>query len=186
MLCGNNGTAHMDTLISADDIEPLDADERAEAAYGPYSMGRSHESRAELVLLFDGRWIVSKDPDTAIREHLLSAFAQLDALFTHWGQMPLDEQAPDLFNTLSEHVHWARPFDYPEQCPLRAVGVDVDRRDADVGLTRLMQYPPYVGCGDVSWPNPLRTMVQECVPTIWQLTWDREDEPNHWVHQVRS
>ena len=186
MLCGNDDSASMDTLISADDIEPLDADERVDAAYGPYWIGRADESRAELVLLFDARWIASDDPDAAIREYLLSAFGQLDAQFTHWGQMPSEGQAPDLFDTLGEHVHWVRPFDYLQQCRLHAVGIDVAQGDAGLSVTRLMHYPPYVGCGDVSWPNTLRTMVQEFVPTIWQLSWEHEDEPNHWAHHIRS
>lgn len=68
-----------------DYFEPLDPHERCVSVYGAHGIGRLDETRDELALVFDTRWIARADSGAAIRKYVVPALAPLAPRFTPWG-----------------------------------------------------------------------------------------------------
>ena len=71
----------------ADDFEPLDANERCDAVYGAYHIGRCDESRDEIALMFDTHWLHPNNPTPTLIDQLLAAAAGLDVQLEAWAFM---------------------------------------------------------------------------------------------------
>ena len=53
----------------ADDFEPVDANERCDADYGAYHIGRCVETRDEVALMFDTHWLHAVNGTQTLIEH---------------------------------------------------------------------------------------------------------------------
>ena len=70
----------------ADDFEPLDVNERCDAIYGAYHIGRCDETRDEIALMFDTHWLHPNNRTETLTDQLLTVAASLDVQLEAWGQ----------------------------------------------------------------------------------------------------
>lgn len=150
----------MTGLVSADDIEPLDALERCDAAYGPHHIGRFDESRAELALIFDPRWISSESPLVEHQDPVWKALRSVDGHLHGWSFLGfLSPTRERDFRFLCNHLELSRSVDVDPQTYLIAAVVDLPP-DAIVPLRQALDdHPSFVGYGNLSWPSDFRTIV---------------------------
>ena len=157
----------------ADDFEPLDANERCDAVYGAYHIGRSDETRDEIALMFDTHWLHPNNRTRTLIEHLLKAAAGLDVQLEAWGPYGSPNYSDsELYAVLLGQL-----------CARRRVGRIVSARMLIVRLhlrdnstwdldRRLRQHPSYVGYADLSYPSTLRTLAAEILTPTWHLACD--------------
>ena len=170
----------------ADDFEPLDVSERCEAVYGPYHIGRCDESRDEIALMFDTRWLQPLDRTRTLNEQLLTIAMGLDVKLQAWGHY-VSPVSPDheLYAALRDQLCAARPFDRVIARRLFVVRLDAATNGTWELDRRLRLLKSYVGYADLSFPTTLRTLATEILMSAWQLASEHRDEPAHWIHTVR-
>ena len=157
----------------ADDFEPVDANERCDADYGAYHIGRCVETRDEVALMFDTHWLHAVNGTQTLIEHLLKAAAGLDVQLEAWGHYRSPNHSDsELYAVLLDQL-----------CARRRVGRIVSARLLVVRLHlrdnstweldhRLRQHPSYVGYADLNYPTTLRTLAAEILTPTWHLACD--------------
>ena len=116
----------------ADDYEPLDANERCEAVYGAYHIGRCDETRDEIALMFDTHWLHPNNRTQTLIDQLLTAAAGLDVQLEAWGHFSSpDHSDNELYAVLLDQL-----------CARRRVGRIVSARLFVVRLNL---------CGSATW-----------------------------------
>ncbi|WP_118858316.1 hypothetical protein [Sphingomonas mesophila] len=146
----------MNVSLEPDDIEPWDADERLDHAYGHYHIGREDETRDELALFFDTRWL--PEPDF-LEVRLWSIVNQNDGRFIAFSKYASDAHSDNpVGELLRANIRPARTPLLPEDVLTVAV-VELERSAVEAVDTALQAYSAYVGFGDISWPNYLRSTI---------------------------
>lgn len=144
-------------LHDSDDFEPCDAGERCDAAYGNYHIGREDETRDELALLFDARWL----PDVGFLTDGLWAIihrngGRLMAFSVYTSTKHSDDRLQGLLRT---KVSSARSFDVVRNAPLSVAVLELARPATFAVDNALRAYTAYVGYGNISWPSDFRSIV---------------------------
>lgn len=147
----------MTFLHEPEDIEPLDAGERCDKAYGNYHIGREDESRDELALFFDTRWL----PEPDFLDRKLSAIinhydGRVIAFSEYASTEHSDEQLQEL---LRLNICAARSFDAVINVDLSVAVVELVKPTVAAVDTGLRAYTAYVGYGIISWPSIFRSVI---------------------------
>lgn len=142
-----------------DDFEPLDADERCDSAFGHYHIGREDESRSEIALLFDANWLPNP---TFLSDGLWSVVNRHDGRLISSGELP--SESPHLeaiVELIRANVRVPRALQIQGSADVSAVIVELSRHAIPDVDKALGIYTAYLGWGDVSYPSPFRTAINE-------------------------
>lgn len=149
----------MAACISADDVEPWDADERCEAACGPHHIGRFEESHAELALIFDPRGLETWERETQLKSVSWAFLRPFNGHLhgcTVIGPTNSEERISGL---LFDYLEPVRPCDFGEDTSVAIAVVDLPP-DGVPGLhLTLANEPSYIGYANLSWPSDFRSIV---------------------------
>ena len=147
----------MSYLVDPNDIEPLDAYERCDAVYGAYHIGRDDESRAEVALFFDPRWL--PEPDflrlgmwSILNRHSGRLLGLSECDFTRYSKGHCRE-------LLQKNMVLATNLAELPTCPWAVAVVELAGPSLWPVDTALRVYTAYVGYADISWPTHFRSHI---------------------------
>lgn len=147
----------MNFQLDPGDIEPWDADERFDEAYGHYHIGRDDETRDELALFFDTRLLPEPEfLDVRLWSIINRHAGRLMAFSEYACDAHSDEQLGDLWRA---SFRSARTPNFLPEDVLAVAVVELERSTIAAVDTALKAYSAYVGFGDISWPNHLRSII---------------------------
>lgn len=143
--------------IIPEDIEPLDASERCDQAYGNYHIGREDETREELALFFDTQWL----PDPSFLDcglwSIINPYG--GRLMTLSEYCPGEEAALELLELLGPNFCVARSPEVAAEVALTVAVVELTKPPIEAVHTKLRAYTSYIGYGIVSWPSHFRSII---------------------------
>lgn len=157
----------------ADDFEPLDANERCDAVYGAYHIGRCDETRNEIALMFDMHWLHPINRTQTLIYQLLTAAAGLDVQLEAWGHYSSPNHSEnELYGALLDQLCAARRVGRIVAARMFVVRVNLCGNATWELDRRLRQHPSYAGYADLSYPSALRTLAAKILTPASQLAYD--------------